>query len=65
MLTKELVEQAATVFDTWGADAWYERPLEEFVTPGLGTAKQWAIAGCVLLVAAMIATGVNAPVVRS
>ncbi len=35
VLTKELVEQAASVFDTYGADAWYERPLGEFVTPGL------------------------------
>jgi len=35
VLTTALVEQAATVFDTYGADAWYERPLEEFLTPGL------------------------------
>ena len=35
MLTAALVEQAATVFDTYGADAWYERPLEEFVPAGL------------------------------
>ena len=30
-----IVEQAATVFDEYGADAWYERPIEEFVPPGL------------------------------
>ena len=30
-----LVEQAARVFDTYGADAWYERPTEEFIPPGL------------------------------
>ncbi|MCC7125862.1 MAG: isoleucine--tRNA ligase, partial [Acidobacteria bacterium] len=35
VLTAALVEQAATVFDEYGADAWYERPLEEFVPEGL------------------------------
>jgi isoleucyl-tRNA synthetase len=35
VLTKALVDQAASVFDTYGADAWYERPLEEFVPAGL------------------------------
>ncbi len=35
ILTTDLVERAAAVFDTYGADAWYERPIEEFVTPGL------------------------------
>src|SRR5205085_2385195 len=35
VLTAELVETAASVFDTYGADAWYERPLEEFVRKGL------------------------------
>ena len=35
ILTKELVDTAAAVFDTYGADAWYERPLEEFVPAGL------------------------------
>ena len=35
VLTAALVEQAAAVFDTYGADAWYERPLEEFVPAGL------------------------------
>ena len=33
ILTPPLVEKAATVFETYGADAWYERPIEEFV-PG-------------------------------
>src|SRR5687768_3642401 len=35
ILTAALVERAASVFDTYGADAWYERPLEEFVPAGM------------------------------
>jgi len=35
LLTSALVERAATVFDEYGADAWYERPIEEFVPEGL------------------------------
>ena len=35
ILTSALVNQAASVFDKYGADAWYERPLEEFVPAGL------------------------------
>ena len=35
ILTAAIVEKAATVFDTYGADAWYERPLDEFVPEGL------------------------------
>jgi isoleucyl-tRNA synthetase len=35
LLTSALVEQAATVFDTYGADAWYERPISEFIPEGL------------------------------
>jgi isoleucyl-tRNA synthetase len=35
LLTGELVERAASVFDQYGADAWYERPIEEFIPPGL------------------------------
>jgi isoleucyl-tRNA synthetase len=35
MLTRELVERAATVFERYGADAWYERPIEEFLPEGL------------------------------
>ncbi len=35
LLTADLVERAAAVFDTYGADAWYERPIEEFVADGL------------------------------
>ena len=31
VLTKALVDKAASVFDVYGADAWYERPTEEFV----------------------------------
>ena len=35
ILTSAIVDKAAAVFDTYGADAWYERPLEEFLTEGL------------------------------
>ena len=35
ILTPALVERAARVFDEYGADAWYERPIEEFVPAGL------------------------------
>jgi isoleucyl-tRNA synthetase len=35
ILTPALVERAASVFDDYGADAWYERPIEEFIPPGL------------------------------
>ena len=35
LMTAELVERAASVFDEYGADAWYERPMEEFVPAGL------------------------------
>jgi isoleucyl-tRNA synthetase len=35
VLTPALVEKAAGVFDAYGADAWYERPLEEFLPDGL------------------------------
>jgi isoleucyl-tRNA synthetase len=35
LLTPELVERAAGVFDTYGADAWYERPANEFIPDGL------------------------------
>jgi isoleucyl-tRNA synthetase len=35
LMTAALVEQAASVFDEYGADAWYERPLEEFLPAGL------------------------------
>jgi isoleucyl-tRNA synthetase len=34
LLTPAIVERAASVFDVHGADAWYERPLEEFVPAG-------------------------------
>ena len=33
--TPALVEQAATIFEARGADAWYDRPVEEFVPAGL------------------------------
>ena len=39
ILTTQIVEQAASVFDEYGADAWYERPLGEFVPAGLTCAK--------------------------
>jgi isoleucyl-tRNA synthetase len=35
ILTKELVDRAAAVFDEFGADAWYERATGEFVPEGL------------------------------
>lgn len=35
LLTPALVERAAAVFDRYGADAWYERPIEEFLPEGL------------------------------
>ncbi|MBF8299907.1 MAG: ileS [Acidobacteria bacterium] len=35
LLTPDLVERAARVFDQHGADAWYERPMAEFVPEGL------------------------------
>jgi isoleucyl-tRNA synthetase len=34
-----LVEKAASVFDIYGADAWYERPTEEFIPKGLACPK--------------------------
>ena len=39
VLTKALVEKAAAVFDLYGADAWYERPLEEFVPEGMACSE--------------------------
>jgi isoleucyl-tRNA synthetase len=33
--TPALVDQAAAVFERYGADAWYERPLEEFIPAGM------------------------------
>ncbi|MBI4887783.1 MAG: isoleucine--tRNA ligase [Acidobacteria bacterium] len=35
VLTAELVERAAALFDRYSADAWYERPIAEFLPPGL------------------------------
>ena len=35
LLTRALVDRAAAVFETYGADAWYERPIEEFLPDGL------------------------------
>jgi isoleucyl-tRNA synthetase len=35
IISAALVERAASVFEKYGADAWYERPVEEFVPPGL------------------------------
>jgi isoleucyl-tRNA synthetase len=39
VMTKAMVDQAAAVFDMYGADAWYERPIEEFVPAGLTCAS--------------------------
>jgi isoleucyl-tRNA synthetase len=35
LVSTAIVECAAKVFEKFGADAWYERPTEEFVPPGL------------------------------
>ena len=35
LLTSALVERAASVFEHYGADAWYERAIEEFLPDGL------------------------------
>ena len=35
LLTTAIIDQAATVFEKYNADAWYERPTEEFVPAGL------------------------------
>jgi len=35
LVSPAIVEQAARVFEQHGADAWYERPTEEFVPAGL------------------------------
>jgi isoleucyl-tRNA synthetase len=39
VMTKALVDQAASVFDVYGADAWYERPIEEFIPEGMTCAQ--------------------------
>ena len=39
VLTAEQVDKAAAVFDQYGADAWYERPIEEFLPAGLTCPK--------------------------
>ena len=35
IMTAEMVEKTASVFDTYGAVAWWERPIEEFLPAGL------------------------------
>ena len=35
ILTKALTDRTAAVFEEYGADAWYERPIEEFLPEGL------------------------------
>ena len=35
LLTPELIDRAAALFEQYSADAWYERPIEEFLPPGL------------------------------
>src|SRR5262249_41689491 len=39
IVTPELVERSAAVFENFGADAWYERDTSEFVPPGLKCPK--------------------------
>src|SRR5688572_16313450 len=35
VLTVEIIDKAASVFEKYNADAWYERPIEEFIPAGL------------------------------
>ncbi len=35
ILTPALVDRAAAIFDQYGADSWYERPIAEFLPDGL------------------------------
>jgi isoleucyl-tRNA synthetase len=35
IITTDLVERVASVFQRYGADSWYERPIEDFVPAGL------------------------------
>ncbi|MBI2188226.1 MAG: isoleucine--tRNA ligase [Acidobacteria bacterium] len=35
VLTTETIERAAAVFEQYNADAWYDRPIEDFLPPGL------------------------------
>jgi isoleucyl-tRNA synthetase len=39
VLTKALVDKAASVFDVYGADSWYERPVDEFIPEGMKCAE--------------------------
>jgi len=39
IMTAEMVEKAASVFDTYGAVAWWERPIEEFLPANLKCAE--------------------------
>jgi len=39
IITTELVNQAAAVFEQYGADSWYERPTEDFIPEGLTCSK--------------------------
>jgi isoleucyl-tRNA synthetase len=35
ILTTAIIDQAASVFEQYNADSWYERPIEEFIPHGL------------------------------
>ncbi len=39
LLTKELIDRTAEIFEEYGGDAWYERPIEEFLPGGFVCAK--------------------------
>jgi isoleucyl-tRNA synthetase len=39
VLTKALVDKAASVFDVYGADSWYERPVADFIPDGMTCAS--------------------------
>src|SRR5678816_2941272 len=39
IITTELVDKTAAVFEQYGADSWYERPTEDFIPEGLTCPK--------------------------
>ena len=41
VITPELVDRAAAIFEQYSADAWYERPIREFVPPGFACSSCW------------------------
>ncbi|HYU04024.1 MAG TPA: isoleucine--tRNA ligase, partial [Jatrophihabitantaceae bacterium] len=39
LLTKELIDRTASVFEEYGGDAWYERPIADFLPDGFMCAR--------------------------